>query len=479
MARWASAEFCVYYAVLVAWNIVAFTWGYRQSEALTQQRPPPRWLRDGWLFGRFKDSSDLQWRMVCSYMPLLLLGFPAWAGLCWVWRNVVLGGSNSPKAQTARTLVYVASGLGFIFYLHGVHAAWPVVIAVLNYALARILGGTCVCAPAVWTFNVAMLVTCDLYHGFHNPLAEALLHSVSKYEGMLRWEVSFNLIMLRLISFGMDYHRMLSNQHGNERIAARSEYFRAQETERPASDYNLLLYIAYVFYPPLYIAGPLVSFNAFAAQSNRPQTTHSLGEIFRGFVRVILYFLGVEIVLHFEYVYGITQSDVWKTHRGGELLFGGMFTLNFMYMKFLIIWRLFRMLALLDGVDSPENMTRCVNNNFTFTGFWRSWHGSLNEWIVRYMYLPLGGRKYQVFSIWFIFVFIGIWHDLMWRWVAWALINCLFFTLEIAITSEFRSSKYAHWHAKWYWRHIICVCGSLNVILLVYVAPPLREFTQA
>ena len=47
------------------------------------------------------------------------------------------------------------------------------------------------------------------------------------------------------------------------------------------------------------------------------------------------------------------------------------------------------------GQNVPENMPRCVNNNYTFTGFWRSWHSSFNTWTIRYLYLPLGGRKTQ------------------------------------------------------------------------------------
>jgi hypothetical protein len=30
-------------------------------------------------------------------------------------------------------------------------------------------------------------------------------------------------------------------------------------------------------------------------------------------------------------------------------------------------------------------MKRCVNNNFSFEGFWRQWHSTLNKWIIRYM----------------------------------------------------------------------------------------------
>ena len=71
----------------------------------------------------------------------------------------------------------------------------------------------------------------------------------------------------------------------------------------------------------------------------------------------------------------------------------------------------------------------------------RSWHGSLNKWIVRYLYIPLGGKHTQLITIWFIFGFIGLWHDLKTRWLAWSLTNCIFFTLEIAVLLEFQKPK--------------------------------------
>jgi D-alanyl-lipoteichoic acid acyltransferase DltB (MBOAT superfamily) len=111
--------------------------------------------------------------------------------------------------------------------------------------------------------------------------------------------------------------------------------------------------------------------------------------------------LGLEIWLHFFYHYAFNESGLWykRNFSPFEVMATGYWTLNFMYTKFLVIWKFFRTVALLDGIETPENMNRCVNNNFTFTGFWRSWHGSLNQWIVRYMYLPLGGRKTQVFTL--------------------------------------------------------------------------------
>jgi hypothetical protein len=45
-----------------------------------------------------------------------------------------------------------------------------------------------------------------------------------------------------------------------------------------------------------------------------------------------------------------------------------LMVLNFMWLKFAVIWRFFRLWALLSGVEVPENMLRCVNNNATILG---------------------------------------------------------------------------------------------------------------
>jgi hypothetical protein len=86
-------------------------------------------------------------------------------------------------------------------------------------------------------------------------------------------------------------------------------------------------------------------------------------------------------------------------------------------------------------------MKHCINNNYSFAGFWRLWHATLNKWIIRYMcantistayptaslyplytpsiqlapasrYAPLGGKRAQIWSMWIIFTFVGLWHDL-------------------------------------------------------------------
>ena len=35
-----------------------------------------------------------------------------------------------------------------------------------------------------------------------------------------------------------------------------------------------------------------------------------------------------------------------------------------------------------------------MSNNYTVRGFWRAWHCSFNRWLVRYIYIPLGGNRH-------------------------------------------------------------------------------------
>lgn len=99
-----------------------------------------------------------------------------------------------------------------------------------------------------------------------------------------RWHISFNITMLRLLSFNMDYYwaskstisgevRMLSfinilfltilvcvqpsnSMTHKQRIA----------TSHPMEVYSFAHFLAYVLYPPLYIAGPIMTFNDFMWQ---------------------------------------------------------------------------------------------------------------------------------------------------------------------------------------------------------------------
>lgn len=57
------------------------------------------------------------------------------------------------------------------------------------------------------------------------------------------------------------------------------------------------------------------------------------------------------------------------------------------------------------------------------TEFWKRWHISLSEWLMEYVYIPLGGSRCKLernyFNLFITMVIGGIWHGATWNFVLW------------------------------------------------------------
>lgn len=173
----------------------------------------------------------------------------------------------------------------------------------------------------------------------------------------------------------------------------------------------------------------------------------------------------METMLHTMYVVAIKDSSAWEGDTPAELSMIGFWNLVVVWLKvgcfpshyerspafhprstpadmqLLIPWRFFRLWALIDGIDPPENMVRCVANNYSTLGFWRSWHRSYNLWVVRYIYIPLGGARNVVLSTIMVFTFVALWHDLSFKLLAWGWLVSLFILPEILARQLAPASK--------------------------------------
>ncbi|KAL6043168.1 Glycerol uptake protein 1 [Balamuthia mandrillaris] len=407
--------------------------------------PERLWFSDT---GRPVDYTDFQWRKWRSHLSIIVLGgtlmvlvsrFLQWA----FQESTIQPAVNAKRSITAkmttfglslRLLFYSIVGIGLIGYLHGMGGLFRLsVIVAVNYAIAK-WGGASLWNPVLtWSWNVIVLVSCDYYDGYRlAPLLGPSFAWLDKDTGVIRWAIYFNMAMTRLISFNLDYYWMLRRKPCV--TPKKSDLAIREVTHCPAESYNPLSYWAYFSYAPLYLAGPVLSFNAWYSQIVQPQITYSLKQISSLAIRTAIETLALSICTGYFYYWYINDTlQVWSQQlRPWELVATAVCVLVYMYVKFLVIWRTTRCWALFDGVDTVDNMATCVYNNCSIAGFWKHWHASLHAWIIRYMYIPLGGRKTQLYSMWLIFFFIGIWHDLMWRWMAWALFNCLFFSVEAA-----------------------------------------------
>lgn len=126
----------------------------------------------------------------------------------------------------------------------------------------------------------------------------------------------------------------------------------------------------------------------------------------------------------------------FKTLTLAEMIVTCYLLLLSMWLKFLLLWRLCRLWALLDEINPPENMLTCVSNNYSLEKFWKGWHTSFNKWLIQYMYVPMGGSDYRLWNVWVIFVFVALWHDFEWKLIVWGLMNALFYCIEVSIVYD-------------------------------------------
>lgn len=120
-----------------------------------------------------------------------------------------------------------------------------------------------------------------------------------KWSGLYAWHVPANFLVLRLISFHCDYHWAICAKYeitsgikcsvdscahvpkpapatDMPQVAGGSLVAReVAASHRPLEDYSILNCISYCVYAPLYVAGPIVTFNTYMEYCRHPQKSES------------------------------------------------------------------------------------------------------------------------------------------------------------------------------------------------------------
>lgn len=74
----------------------------------------------------------------------------------------------------------------------------------------------------------------------------------------------------------------------------------------------------------------------------------------------------------------------------------------------------------------PENFNYPYASR-TIQEFWRRWHMSLTQWLIDYLYIPLGGSRVSTYATYRNIIIVlaccGIWHGAAWTFVIWGIYN--------------------------------------------------------
>ena len=236
-------------------------------------------------------------------------------------------------------------------------------------------------------------------------------------------------------------------------------------------DYNYRNYLAYVLYSPLYLAGPILTFNEYISQQRYASKAIDITRTARYAIRFLVCLFTMELMQHYIYAVAISKGHpAWEVYTPFQLSMLGYFNLHFIWLKLLLPWRFFRLWALVDGIDPPENMVRCVSDNFSALAFWRGWHRSYNRWVVRYLYVPLGGsRQKGAFGVLraclnylAVFTFVALWHDIQLRLLMWGWLISLFALPEVLAHMIFPKHKFEGRK-----REYRMIFGGVSVLLIL------------
>ncbi|KAJ3550711.1 hypothetical protein NM688_g5016 [Phlebia brevispora] len=464
--RWKTPEF-IFYAFVFCAVVPIMIWIPISLSSPSHPSYPIyiRRLSPGWLFGRRVDNSDAQYRGFRNNIPALSGLIVAFFAFKTIYTQVAK--FRASAVRFTDNLHHIPFSLAFsmlmLIILHGTSVLKIFAILSINYLIAKLGRGSKVAPVLTWVFNGAVLFLNETQDGYRFSSLHHSLERLDKLGGLdPRWHIRFNITMLRLVSFNMDYYWAYKGQSALDTGDALNLKQRTT-IAHPLELYSYRNYVTYVTYAPLFIAGPIMTFNDFMWQLCRPvsvSTREKLGYLFR----FVTCFLAMEFILHFMYMVAIKDTKAWYGATAAELCMIGFWNLIIVWLKLLIPWRFFRLWALLDGIDPPENMVRCMANNYSTMGFWRSWHRSYNLWIVRYIYIPLGGTRNVIPTTILVFSFVALWHDLSFRLLAWGWLVSLFILPELCARFFLPRSKYGD--RPWY-RHVCAVGAVFNILMMM------------
>jgi alginate O-acetyltransferase complex protein AlgI len=215
-------------------------------------------------------------------------------------------------------------------------------------------------------------------------------------------------------------------------------------------EFNLPDFIFYLFFFPLFTAGPVIRYEEFTANL-RSQDKPDQDRIFRGLVRITLGFLK-KIVLLIPF---FLKNEA--AIRQGLVTGTGSMWIALLVYSFYIYWDFSSYTdiavgsALLFNYKVPENFNQpYLKRNIAL--FWQNWHMTLTRWLQSYIFVPLsrlfitkmdprfvilGNGLAQVLTM----VVCGFWHGLALNFLVWGLYHGIGLFTHTLFRNATRSAK--------------------------------------
>jgi len=192
---------------------------------------------------------------------------------------------------------------------------------------------------------------------------------------------------------------------------------------------NIVDYFAFISFFPQLVAGPIERATNLLPQFYKKrnfdycQAVDGMRQILWGLFKKIV--IADNCAIHANAIFN-NSTD----YSGGVLLLGVIFFAFQIYSDFSGYSDIAIGTARLLGFNLMRNFAYPYFSR-DIAEFWRRWHISLSTWFRDYLYIPLGGSNgstlFKIRNTIIIFAISGFWHGANWTFIAWGLLNAIYF----------------------------------------------------
>ena len=215
--------------------------------------------------------------------------------------------------------------------------------------------------------------------------------------------------------------------------------------------------LAYCFYIPVNISGPIILFRDFHKIFNKQYETWSLNRMIRFAMQVFrfsFWLLFGHLIIHFFYFSSFTYNmdiltslDVW-TLAGVGLCVAGFFNI-----KYTVFYGWSRPFVVADGINMAPLPPKCVYRIHLYSDMWRYFDRGLHLFLKTYIYLPVAryrdGMFMKIVGSLATFGFIYLWHGTSYHVMLWSIFNYFAVITELIARSIGKHPTYTNMENKY------------------------------
>ena len=214
------------------------------------------------------------------------------------------------------------------------------------------------------------------------------------------------------------------------------------DTYRKNQEVSIMDFMIYMLFFPVFLSGPIETIAGFSEELNSDKKLK--WDNFVGSLFLLFYGFFIKMAIA-DRLFGIINYIYQETDKYTIYTILAILAYSlYIYADFAGYSFIARGISRLFGIKINDNF-RFPYYSSSIKEFWNRWHISLNQWLTKYIYIPLGGnrkgmiRKY--INILIVFFISGLWHGTGFGFIVWGLSNALFQIIG-DLTKNFKDRLY-------------------------------------